>query len=443
MAKPVQRFADRDLPEEGQRLGFVPTRRTAGLLNYLLACPGARMKGYVLQRHGEVAGSLLLSEVNGKTRVADLQLGSDSAVDWHGAVLTASHAAAALPETCEIVAATSLEHMAAPLACVRISGVQSAARLRVGPSGSPARSAAPHHPGRLRRFFRLRPRLPVCHLSSNCRHWKRRAPRWPPAICRPPGRVLGEAVRGSQAPRLLRQADRLYTQMRKADPNHPFQRKIRLALVGTVTLNFLVPVLRAQCYASGIEAEFFVGGFGQYQQEILDPQSELARFQPEFVLILADWRSLGLDPETLPPPDLRAGWEALWRECRGRLQAFVIHCNFEAPVRDPFGRLSAASAGGRARIIRGLNLALWQAAEAQSGVAVLDLGPDRVAVRQGPVDRSRPLARRQTVPRGGRAAPIWPAHHSRVARAPRAFQKMPGGGSGWRALGRRHRGGWA
>ena len=66
------------------------------------------------------------------------------------------------------------------------------------------------------------------------------------------------------------------------------------------------------------------------------------------------------------------GMAALWRACQHRYHAAVIQMNFEIPEVDPLGRLSAASPGGRARIIQRLNLELWDAAQ-QAGVSVLDV----------------------------------------------------------------------
>ena len=195
---------------------------------------------------------------------------------------------------------------------------------------------------------------------------------------------LGEVCRTSASPRTLRNAARLLSQARKKAA-HPFRRRCRIALLSTTTIDFLVPILHAQAFGAGIDTEIYIGPFNQIEQEIRDPQSGLARFQPEVVVIAADWRSLGLpDEEDAPSEVLRehlARLESLWREARERLGAAVVQFNYEIPPFDPLGHLSAALAGGRARLLHTLNLALWEAAGRIQGVIILDL--DQVAARFG------------------------------------------------------------
>ena len=195
---------------------------------------------------------------------------------------------------------------------------------------------------------------------------------------------LAEACKSSAAPRTLRNAARLLAQARKhAEP--PVRRRFRIALLGTTTTDFLAPILRAQCFGAGIGAEIYAGPFGQYEQEIRDPASGLARFRPEVIVIGTDWRSLGLrELEDSPAEVVRercARLESLWRESTGRLSATVIQFNFETPPFEPLGHLSAALPGGRGRLLRAINLELWEAAARTRGVAILDL--DQIAARFG------------------------------------------------------------
>ena len=195
---------------------------------------------------------------------------------------------------------------------------------------------------------------------------------------------LAAACKSSAAPRTLRNAARLLTQACKRS-DAPFRRRCRVALLGSATIDFLAPILRAQCFGAGIDAEIYVGPFNQYTQEIRDPASGLARFQPDVIVIATDWRSLGLrDEEDSPAEVVHARCselESLWRESAGRLGATVIQFNFEAPPCDALGQLSAALPGGRGRLLRAINLALWEAAARMQCVAILDV--DQIAARFG------------------------------------------------------------
>lgn len=195
---------------------------------------------------------------------------------------------------------------------------------------------------------------------------------------------LAEAVKSTASLRILQNADRLLGQARKKAAA-PFRRECRIALLSSFTIEFLVPVVRAQCFAAGIDASIYAGPFGQYEQEIRNPDSGLARFQPDVVVIANDWRSLGLRDEEEAPAQVIAervgGLESLWQQIRERLGCAVIQFNFELPPFDALGHLSAALSGGRGRVLRGINLALWEAAQRSSGVVILDL--EQVAARFG------------------------------------------------------------
>src|SRR5262245_4791914 len=56
------------------------------------------------------------------------------------------------------------------------------------------------------------------------------------------------------------------------------KRTARIAILGSSTTKLLVPFVELLCYRDGITPTIYEGGYGQYQQEIIDPQSGLARF---------------------------------------------------------------------------------------------------------------------------------------------------------------------
>jgi len=195
---------------------------------------------------------------------------------------------------------------------------------------------------------------------------------------------LAEAAKSTASPRVLQNADRLLSQARRQVPP-PGRRQCRIALLSTFTIDFLAPILRAQCFAAGIDATLYIGPFGQHEQEIRNPDSGLARFRPDIIVIATDWRSLGLrDEEESPDAALAerlAAIESLWRMARERLGTAVIQFNFELPAADPLGHLSAALPGGRGHLLRALNLALWDAAAHAPGVTIFDL--EQTAARFG------------------------------------------------------------
>src|SRR5205085_9169237 len=101
--KPVSAFDDSAQPlfDARSRSPFPCTRRTAELMNYFLACPGAKFSAALVLNDGAPRGWYVLSRIAGQTRIADLWVDSESAADWAAAYVLAVRSAAADPEACE------------------------------------------------------------------------------------------------------------------------------------------------------------------------------------------------------------------------------------------------------------------------------------------------------------------------------------------------------
>lgn len=195
---------------------------------------------------------------------------------------------------------------------------------------------------------------------------------------------LAETCQSSTRPRMLRNAARLLAQARK-HAAAPFRRHCRIALLSTTTIDLLPPILQAQCFGAGIDTEIYLGPFNQYEQEIRDPDSGLARFRPDVIAIATDWRSVGLQDEEDSPAEIMRAHTArlasLWQAARERWGATVIQFNCEAPACEALGQMSTSLPGGRGRLLRAINLELWEIAGRTPGVVILDV--DQVAARFG------------------------------------------------------------
>jgi FkbH-like protein len=204
--------------------------------------------------------------------------------------------------------------------------------------------------------------------------------------------ALREAARRATSYRTVAAIDGIYGRLRRLEAP-PSRRHCRIAMVGSSTLDLWVPALRVGLFAAGVDAEIYQGAYGQYQQEILDPGSGLASFRPEYVVIATDWRSFGLAEES---HDGDAAVESavttlrrLWRRCHDGLGAFVIQHNLAIPVGSPYGRLSTALPTGRGRLLRRINLELWQAEAEEAGLAILDV--EQAAAAYGKLDWEDPV----------------------------------------------------
>jgi len=71
-----------------------------------------------------------------------------------------------------------------------------------------------------------------------------------------------------------------------------FERKIKIAMISSFTINGLAETLKVKCFENKIRCITFEGGYNQYNQEILDENSNLYKFSPEITFLIFDVRSI-------------------------------------------------------------------------------------------------------------------------------------------------------
>jgi FkbH-like protein len=74
--------------------------------------------------------------------------------------------------------------------------------------------------------------------------------------------------------------------------NYLYDKKIRVAILASFTLNGLAETLQVKCAEKKLQCHTYVGGYNQYNQEILNPQSNLYKFQPDLTFLFIDTRTL-------------------------------------------------------------------------------------------------------------------------------------------------------
>jgi FkbH-like protein len=150
----------------------------------------------------------------------------------------------------------------------------------------------------------------------------------------------------------------------------PHDRTARIAVLGGFTTHQLADLLDLYLAAGRIGAEIYEADYGTIRQEILDPDSGLYRFRPDFLVIATTWRDLGNRPSlTDDRAEARrkveaevADWASLWSAAHGRLGCQIIQNNFDAPPWRALGNLEAGHPGGFGRFVSLVNHAIQDAA---------------------------------------------------------------------------------
>lgn len=150
------------------------------------------------------------------------------------------------------------------------------------------------------------------------------------------------------------------------------ERTIKIAVLGGVTTQQLTALLDLFLAAGQVRAEMYHADFGTLRQEVLDPASELYRFQPDFLLLPTTWRDAGHRPlisDSRDEVDRKVGqevaeWNALWRTAHERLRCQIIQCNFAAPAWRALANMDGKHPAGLGRYLASLNHAFSDAAPA-------------------------------------------------------------------------------
>ncbi len=140
-------------------------------------------------------------------------------------------------------------------------------------------------------------------------------------------------------------------------PENVFKRKVRLAVLGSCTTGFLLPVLKASAMTKGVLLEIYEGLYGNYNQEILDPDSDLYRFKPDVVFILLESHDFKSNPLTDSgrADEYIARIKNLRNILAERSSAHLIHTGLDMPLNCSWSSLEYTLDEGRRRQIHRIN----------------------------------------------------------------------------------------
>jgi len=158
----------------------------------------------------------------------------------------------------------------------------------------------------------------------------------------------------------------------------------RMGILSTFTLEGIRDVLKAVALANGFGLETYFGGYGQLEQEILDPAGGLRAHQPKLIVLawrledisapLGEWFLELSSRQVAEEVEAALGRiRALAAGCRANFpDAAVLLQSFVPPAYPALGILDVEHASGQQKAVATLNAGLVELAGAQSGVHVLD-----------------------------------------------------------------------
>lgn len=161
---------------------------------------------------------------------------------------------------------------------------------------------------------------------------------------------------------------------------------IKLALIGSRTLDFLKSYLIVEAARRGIGLEVWIGPYGQIEQQALDPQSELYQFKADMVVILPDieeiapsqiwsYQSLATNIDELNQTQehLVSRFQNVISSIRQNSSQKILIGNLLPPFWNPTGSLDPMMERSFASFLQGLNDSIAACCRATPDTAVLNL----------------------------------------------------------------------
>jgi FkbH-like protein len=157
------------------------------------------------------------------------------------------------------------------------------------------------------------------------------------------------------------------------------QTSLKIVVLASSTVDHFLPVLKFWLAKEGFGAEFLVAEYGSVVQTILNPESELYKFQPDIIWIFQNHRDFvfnvamgaSFEEVTGAVDQCVNQMTTLWKTLKKHSSALIIQNNADIPAVKTFGNFETNVAWSRHSLLLRLNLQL--ASIDKQGVQIFDL----------------------------------------------------------------------
>ncbi|MDR9770458.1 hypothetical protein [Acetomicrobium sp.] len=160
-------------------------------------------------------------------------------------------------------------------------------------------------------------------------------------------------------------------------------KRINIFTLRSFTIENLVPVLRAKCFASDILAQITLGGFNQYLQYVLNDTSELYVSRPDLVIIalrledmapkLFESSILEKDVLSFIESEVFNTIESIVKSIKQKTASHIIINNFAMPEFPGAGIYDYQTKSSLLNFVRNINLKLLDLRKIYPGVYINDV----------------------------------------------------------------------
>ncbi|MBL76692.1 MAG: hypothetical protein CL763_07200 [Chloroflexi bacterium] len=161
------------------------------------------------------------------------------------------------------------------------------------------------------------------------------------------------------------------------------ENKLKVGILSSFTLNGLDEVLHVKCSELGIKYQSYVAGYNQYNQEILDSNSNLYKFSPDITFLIIDIRNFFGEnfymPYKISNDERRKLVQQKINEIKNIIQSFeknssskLIITNFNIPSYSPNGIIETKSEFGFHEMIEEINRSLRDISKVHNSIYIYD-----------------------------------------------------------------------
>jgi len=174
-----------------------------------------------------------------------------------------------------------------------------------------------------------------------------------------------------------------YISLSKNIDDLKFEKKLKVAILSSFTLNGLNEVLHVKCSELKIGYQSYVAGYNQYNQELLDSKSDYYKFSPDVTFLIIDIRNfLGENfhfPYNMSDNERKSlvtekisNLENIIQNFEKNLNSKLVITNFNIPSYSPNGVIETKSNFGFHEMIEEFNKSLRNISKTHNSVYVYD-----------------------------------------------------------------------
>lgn len=181
-----------------------------------------------------------------------------------------------------------------------------------------------------------------------------------------------------EADELLKQARRLAKKIK----NEGFEKvDVRIAVLGSASIQYFVMVLRLLLRDEGIYADIYEGEYNGIMMDVMDSESQFYGFKPEIVIILPDHRDIKEFPAPLEEWDnvkslldaVVGNFKTYWNRISAISECQILQSNFVIPPEHVYGNIERREPFTTTTFLEEINRRLIESAPPNVNIIDLDL----------------------------------------------------------------------